>query len=291
MMVNQVTESEKQHYFDCASMMRSVCTHYKLRLLLVTVFGAINFLVHVVPAFSANPIWGILALLYLIALFILAFKAKPDQLGVLIGLLFLLGLGAILGLCSMGLGVGLLFVYATQILEYKRLQWLKQQEGYPDFDLVEELREQGAFDYQAPYDVTTQDEANEEMIELDYRERDRNNMPTDAQMPVIEGLEALQAPPQRKPASRPKMPERPNTPVPEAFAGISPMMGTAPVQNTKPLPEPNVPKVDFDVPTDIPDPVWDIPDPVMDTSAVVSDFPEINGNIADLPDLPDIPQI
>ena len=55
--------------------------------------------------------------------------------------------------------------------------------------------------------------------------------------------------------------------------------------------EPEVPAADFDIPTDIPDPVWNVPDPVLDTSAVVSNFPEIAGDIADLPDIPDIPQI
>ena len=106
-----------------------------------------------------------------------------------------------------------------------------------------------------------------------------------------------------RPQPVPKEPEPDAAAVSEVMAGVAPMY-EAQTPAPKPEPEkkkgwmrrpaaaePEVPKVDFSIPTDIPDPVWDVPDPVLDTRVVLSEVPEIAGDIQDLPDIPDIPQI
>ena len=315
---------DTSHYDDCRGLMQSIRTHRTVRFFITIFFCVLSIVLHTMPLAAASDTISMarafLSLPFSAFVIWQAALARSEQMKPLIKLMVVLGIGAVTQWMNAGAAIALMIVYATQIPETRKLEWLKTQEGYPHFEHYITIQEYGLEEYHPPHD-TSEQKYNGEMPELSDKERDNFSTSRQPVMPSAEGMAALKAP------VKPEMPARPEIAVPAAFAGISPMdtekpaadteLSTAKVLANLPEPEkpavkkkksrsspwlhtespkrrtmePEVPAADFDIPTDIPDPVWNVPDPVLDTSAVVSNFPEIAGDIADLPDIPDIPQI
>lgn len=293
-MKEHVQLPDMSHYNDCHDLMETHKKYHDLRV--AATIGLCIFGIFLHGFLGASGLIIVLSFFYSLILIVNSIRATAEKLRPLLIMLIFLVLGIGLQLLNFGVGCLLILIYVMQIPEYKNAQWLMQQTGYPHFDQYTTIQEYGAEEFHSRYDTTDIPE-NAEMPELKNGERDLENGLPDAVMPTVEGIETLKKPPKRK------LPKRAPMPVPDAFAGISPMekaapqpipaafAGISPLEKPAPLPEPEVPAVDFDIPTEIPDPVWDIPDPVMDTSVITSSFPEIAGDIADLPEIPDIPQI
>ena len=315
---------DTSHYDDCRSLLQSIRLHRTIRFVIAVIFSVISLFIHTMPMIlestAISAIFGVLSLPFSVLVIWLAVLARSEDIQPNIRLMGVLAAGAVLQVMNAGAAITLIIIYATQIPETKRLTWLKTQEGYPHFEHYITIQEYGLEEYH-PHHDTDERKYSGDMIGLSDNEQDKLNTPQQTVMPSAEVISELKAPPAQE------MPARPEIAVPAAFAGISPMdtekpesrmeQATSQVladlpQPENPVPqkkkrssypwletsrpkktftEPEVPAVDFDVPKDIPDPVWDIPDPVLDTSAVVSSFPEIAGDIADLPEIPDIPQI
>ncbi len=279
-------------------MLQSIMAHHKVRIGFTFALCMISVIVHSVRVFADGTIFGVIAGLlsypFAAAVLGLSFAAKPDKLKILIALLIVLAAGTLFSLIQPGIGVALILIFATQILESRRLEWLSQQEGFPHFEQYITIQEYGLEEYEPTHEVCEKQHGGA-MPELDETVTDSLNIPADLR---------------KNPISRPVAEPAPRTGI-QDIAAVSAGILAEPAKPEQPAPKkkkrrsgawkklaqeqaastvPDLPTVDFDVPKDIPDPVWDIPDPVMDTSIITS-VPEIAGDIADLPDIPDIPTL
>lgn len=316
---------DTSHYDDCKGLLGAIRLYRIVRICLVIFFCIASLFVNTIPSFleltPVSLLTGLFSIPYMAILIVLAMKVKTDDTMKLLRLLVVMAAGTLLQLIHPGAGIAMMLIYVTQFAEMKRYEWLKNQDGFPHFEHYVTIQEYGLEEYHPHHDMNRVKNGGN-MPELTAEASGSSSVSRKTAMPPVEGIAEMQAPP------KPEMPARPETAVPAAFAGISPMEQEKPVLPSSPvsaasaeippmeqkkparrrkfrnpfleqkdpseqgsLPEPEVPAVDFDVPTGIPDPVWDIPDPVMDTSSVLTSFPEIAGDIADLPEIPDIPTI
>lgn len=295
---NKFLAPDTSHYDDCRSMLQSIMTHHKVRIAIAFALCLISVIVHSMNTFTDGTIFGVIAGMlsfpFAAAVLGISFAAKPDNMKILIALLITLAAGTLFNLIQPGIGVALILIFATQILESRRLDWLKQQEGYPHFEQYITIQEYGLEEYEPTHEICEKQHGGS-MPELDETAMDPLNIPADLRKNTVP-----------RPAAKPA----PHTGM-QDIAAVSAGILAEPAKPEQPAPEkkkrrsgawkklaqeqaastvPDLPTVDFDVPKDIPDPVWDIPDPVMDTSVITS-VPEIAGDIADLPDIPDIPTL
>ncbi len=296
---NKFLAPDTSHYDDCRAMLQSIMAHHKVRIGFAFALCTISIVVHSVRIFADGTIFGVIAGLlsypFAAAVLGLSLAAKPDKLKLLIALLIVLAAGTLFSFIQPGIGVALILIFATQILESRRLDWLSQQEGYPHFEQYITIQEYGLEEYEPTHEVCEKQHGGA-MPELDETVTDPLNIPADLRKSTVP-----------RPAANPA----PHTGI-QDIAAVSAGILAKPAKPEQPAPKkkkrrsaawkklasedpafdvPDVPAVDFDIPKDIPDPVWDIPDPVMDTSSIVSGVPEIAGDIADLPDIPDIPTL
>lgn len=260
-----------------------------------------------------------------------AVMAKTDNMSAIVRLLVVLAAGAVLQMMNAGAAIALMIVYVTQIPESRRLDWLKTQEGYPHFEHYITIQEYGLEEYHPHHDTDDMKHGGKmPELSANERDKDnipkpsvmpsaegiaemkappKREMPARPSIPVPAAFAGISPMETAKPAEETAASEECShmeQATSQVLADLSAPEPEKPVSQKKKrrsspwleaprkkavIPEPEVPAVDFDIPTDIPDPVWDIPDPVMDTSAVVTSFPEIAGDIADLPEIPDIPKL
>lgn len=290
-MEEYVQKPDTSHYDDCRALMEMHPRRYRMRLIITLVLGVFNFFLQLLPMLSHGVLGlalGFLGGLYYIAVIVTAVKAKIEELTPLLTLMILLAAGTVLQFINLAVGLGLLLVYAFQFAEHRHAVWLKEQPGYPHFDHYLTAQEYGTQEFHSRYDIEDSQKPAEQAVMPDIgSETDADN--AEAMQPVTEIW-----------GNRPKKRARPTA---QSFEEIAAPLPKRRKEMPAPVPEPElprvaelpkvaeVPKVDFDLPADIPMPSWDIPDPVMDTSVITTSFPEIAGDIADLPEIPDIPQI
>ncbi len=218
---------------------------------------------------------GMMTLFLSLGALALAFFAEQTRVKCYISLLILLLVGGYFQFFNIILVVPLMLIFLAAFPEYRKMQWVILQPGYPYFN--ERFEEQQAhadyeplhkLDHHAYAEMMDIDEAGNAQPVYDrsqekaYREQQRilrgENMTytlreseSGAEMPGIEDIREI----------------------------------------TEPLPEPEVPDADA-----IPAPVWkDEPAEVPDIEAPKWEMPEANWDIpdvaSDIPDLPDIPDI
>lgn len=282
------------------------------------------------PIFVRNGIWdigfayGLLALVVTVVIIVLSFlgtQEKPKLKYIVCGLLVLC---IVLDLMLLWIAIPCMLICFWSIYESKRAAWIKQQPGYPYFNerFADQLTRHGK-QYHSRYDlkqkidgIMTELDAEKEHdtftmepaqkreydgiagadIPFAQAQTDRPSVLMNVEAPVVSAIsdlselapaEALQAAPEEPKVVPIAVPELSQA-VPELSQAAPEVPKAAPPKRSIPKPEPEI-----EVPSgnDIPDPVWDVPDPVMDTGSILSDFPEVNGDIPDLPEVPDIPQL
>ncbi|MBE6851690.1 MAG: hypothetical protein E7504_08220 [Ruminococcus sp.] len=310
---------DTSHYAECAAIMQQHKSSHMKRFFLILLLTVFNGYFHImtmpiwraeegvfpIAIFGLGFFWGVFALLYNIAVVVLGLLATPEK-PVLCWVSFgLVLLGLFLNLMNPILGIAIAILFIIGIIDSKKAAWIKAQPGYPYFNERFTQQESIAFqDYNADHNI--RDRADDDMEDISEA-KDTIPTPAIAEMPDVEFLipDIAETPTDSmKPKTEVSTPKSTPLPSVDAAAIIAPMYGEEPkpaeIQKPKKKKwnfkeklqsEPEVPKVDFSIPTDIPDPVWDVPDPVMNTEVILSDIPEISGDIQDLPDIPDIPQI
>ena len=218
---------------------------------------------------------GMMTLFLSLGALALAFFAEQTRVKCYIGLLIVLLIGGYFGFFNIILVVPLMLIFLAAFPEYKKMQWVIRQPGYPYFNERFEAQQEHA-DYEPLHkldhhtyaemmdigEAGNAQPAYDKSQEQSYREQQRilrgENMTytlreseSGAEMPGIEDIREI----------------------------------------VEPLPEPEVPDADA-----IPDPVWkDEPAEVPDIEAPKWEMPEANWDIpdvaSDIPDLPDIPDI
>lgn len=157
--------------------------------------------------------------------------------------------------------------YLFAIPEYRKMNWILKQPGYPYFN--ERFQEQLLHsEYEPMHKLDNKNHGVMAGVDNDTESAASRIAPSGTNIPTAAyTLDTNGAP--------------------DEMPGISDIF-----EHPVPLPEPELPDVDA-----IPAPVWNAPDSnaspdaLTDTSTILSDFPEIAGDIPDLPELPDIPQI
>lgn len=215
---------------------------------------------------------GVMALLFSIAAIVLAFLGEQIRPKVFIALLVVLILGMVADMFDISIGILLLFIYAFEIPEIRKMQWIRQQPGYPYFN--ERFDEQQAHSQYEPLHRLDH-RSYAEMVDINetfpdapqyHKDKEREHRAEQKRVNTLQmGYTMKQS---DDPAEMPGIEDIFEQPQPEP----------------EPLPEPELPNVD-----DIPMPVWNTPDPVMDSDSLGSGFPETTW---DIPDTNwDIPQI
>ena len=234
---------------------------------------------------------GVLTLLLSAGCLVLAFFAEQTRMKLLFILCGIIVFGWWAGCFGTVFALGMLGMYLAALPEYKRMNWMKQQPGYPYFnERFDEAQEHSNYEPLHKLDnrshasmMDLDDEAPAPMnIQLEREHRAAAKRMQDGEMDYIL-----------------KMSDDPTE-----MPGIEDVF-EKPAPAPEPLPEPELPDV-----RDIPLPSWDMPSaaPDAETGAhpdPLSDFPEtrwdmpepnwevpeINSDIPDLPELPDLPKI
>ncbi len=304
------------HYPACKTLQQKLQKLHNIRCWVTIFCCVLNGYFHIIPMpmmrnaeelpiWVRNGIWGmgfvwaVLGFFMMFAIGILGFLATPEKRrlnGILAALL------VICFLCDLVLpllGIPMLALTVWELAVGRKAIWLAGQPGYPYFSerFAEQLKKVGK-PYESRYDLTSA--IDDMMCALDEnREQDPFNSEP-AQKPLPEGIAGADIPFVEQAPPRPTALTGVEAPV---VAAITELPGTPATPEPEPPPEPRrkkkpappepEPVPDISVPSgsDIPDPVWDVPDPVLDTGTILSDFPEINGDIPDLPDIPDIPTL
>ncbi len=309
---------DTSHYAECATIMQQQKKSHMKRFFIILLLTIFNGYFHIItmPVWRAEegvfPIaifgfgffWAVFALFHNIAVAALGLLATPEKPVLCWISVAVILLGIFMNLMNPLIAIAIGILFAIALVDSKKAAWIKQQPGYPYFNERFAEQENKAFqEYEADHDI--HDRADEDMEDI-AEARDIVPIPAMAEMPdvdfLIPDVSAMPAASEKPAAS--EVSEQQMYCVPDTAPAISPMRAEeAKLTETRKSQkkrwnfkemmqsEPEVPKVDFDIPTDISDPVWDIPDPVMDTGSILSTVPDISGDIQDLPDIPDIPQI
>jgi membrane-bound metal-dependent hydrolase YbcI (DUF457 family) len=309
---------DTSHYDDCRGLMHTIVRNRKARFIITCIFCLLSFIINTTAIFFVSAVIALISTAFLAAVCSLAMPQFLKSMKTLIALMLVVTVGTLFSLIQPGIGIALLLLYATQIYENKREEWLSQQEGYPHFEQYITIQEYGMEEYDPTYS-TDEKRNNGEMPDVVGGEEDAFN---------IHAAQKTEIAPLPEPASlqntaAPELASMGNSAAPVAAPIVPPTQDTASILSKSAVPEtpakpkkkrrsrawekyakeeaaaqvpdvsdvPDVAPVDFDIPKDFPTTNWDIPDPVMDTSSITSSFPDIAGDIADLPDIPDIPQI
>lgn len=203
---------------------------------------------------------GLMALLFSAAAIVLALLGEQTRPKVFAGLLCVLLAGVVTDLFDAVIGIGLMVLYAFEIPEIRKMNWIRTQPGYPYFN--------ERFDEQ-------QDHANYEPLhKLDNRSYaemvDIDDQPPAAPQYHRDKELAHRAEQERARTAQMQYTMK-QSDDPSEMPGIEDIFETV-----EPLPEPELPDVD-----DIPDPVWSVPDPVSTESDLCSGFPETKWDIPD----------
>ena len=147
--------SETSHYPKCQTMMRKIAKHNSIRLIAVAVILFLNIPVAITPLVSRyGLILLIFALLYTAGILISFLFAVPEtpKICIIPGILILMGL--ISGWLFFVFAFILLMLLGWVIPDYKKLEWLKTQEGYPQFsERFDEQMQKFGKEYQPEYRI------------------------------------------------------------------------------------------------------------------------------------------
>lgn len=310
---------DTSHYDECRSIMERHKRNHKKRFTLLFILCVMNGYFHIVPmpmlradgAFARNAIftsgfgYAVLAFLVTIALLVVGFLATPEKPKLIRVGFLLLGICLLFRLVNSVILMIIFVLFLMALYESKKAAWVMQQPGYPYFsERFYEQMENFTQEYKPDHDINQALDADMATLE---NAKDRDPLQFRAKGAAYQGsmpnLDAAQ-PAVMASVPEPAAPAVAITEIPDALHAPAQTIAEMPdalhapaAEIQKPpaaaevLPEPELPDTDFSVPTDIPDPVWDIPDPAMNTADILSDFPEVNGDIPDLPDIPDIPKI
>ncbi len=211
---------------------------------------------------------GMLTLIFSLASLILALFGDHHHPKLYYVLIALLVIGGVTDCYHWLLASLMVLMYLIAIPEYRKMNWIIRQPGYPYFN--------------ERFDEQCRNSEYQPLHKLDNKSHGIMASLENDEEPVTYTAAVLQ---------KPDVPMAAYTldqnGAPDEMPGISDIF-EQPVS----LPEPELPDVD-----DIPAPVWNVPDNstkseiLTDTSSILSDFPEIAGDIPDLPDIPDIPQL
>ncbi len=291
------------HYTQCRELMHKHRKNHMLRFWLMTGLCVMNGYIYLIPMpmtrttndypiFVRNGIWDIgflfavIGFILMIAVMALSFFATQHKPKLICLTQAVIVLAVVIDVMLLWIAVPCMLLCFWSHSEVGKEKWLREQSGYPYFNerFTEQMTSYG-HKYKSRYDLRQKmDQLIEELdgekeqdavsLSLDHRkasaaEQSYSMLSADAETPVSPSpLMTKQQPVVSAISEIPEKPKPEKKPVPES------------------LPAPELPDGNA-----IPDPVWDVPDPVMDTGAVLSDFPEINGDIPDLPDIPDIPKL
>ena len=213
--------------------------------------------------------YGMLAVFLSIACIALAFFGEQKRPKVHI-VLILVTLAGGLTTCFHWIITGILLVmYLIAIPEFRKMQWIMQQFGYPYFS--EEFEEAKLHSEYEP------------MHKLDNRSY--------GEMEDIDGGTVSSDLIKEKETAHHEEEIRVNTPTMDYTMKLSDDPAEMPgiddiFEHVEPMPDPEPPKAE-----DIPDTKWDVPDVNTDIPDTKWDVPDINTDIPDLPDIPDIPTL
>lgn len=229
--------------------------------------------------------YGMLALVFSGICLALAFFGSHEYPKLYIALFPVILLAILAGCYQWIIGALLILLFLTAAPEYTKMKWIRQQPGYPYFN--ERFQEQLVnSDYIPDHELDGRSFGVMESVDGTAATKEEQSTAREAY------LEEQRE--KRGPQAVYTMHMSDN---PAEMPGIDEIMEVA-----EPLPEPELPRAE-----DIPDTKWDmpepelpkwdvpdpspIPDPVTDSAVILSEVPDIAGDIPDLPELPDIPQI
>ncbi len=303
---------DTSHYDECRSIMERHKRNHKKRTTLLFILIIMNGYFHIVPmpmlradgAFARNAIftsgfgYAVLAFLVSIGLLAVGFLATSEKPTLIRVGFVLIGISLIFGLINPIILLFIFVLFLLALFETKKAAWVKQQPGYPYFsERFYEQMENFSQNYKPDHNIRRAQKGDMSALEnatdrnpLQFRAKGadfQGTMPDlDPEKPIV--MASVPEPPVPAAQTIAEIPEP--VPAPSPVRTKPPKPFAAPAAEA-PLPEPELPDTNFDIPTEIPDPVWDLPDPAMNTADILSDFPEVNGDIPDLPDIPDIPKL
>ncbi len=148
-----MAESDFSHYPEYQVMMRKITKHNSVRLISAAVLLFLNVPVALIPLTNQYGLgFTIFALLYLAGILVSFAFAVPETLKLCAIPAFLILLGIISECIFWGFGFLLLLLLVWVIPDYKKLEFLKKQEGYPQFnERFEKQSEQFMKEYQSEY--------------------------------------------------------------------------------------------------------------------------------------------
>ena len=128
------TDTDFSHYPKCQVMMRTIEKHNSVRMVMAFILLFLNIPVKITPlATQFGIIFVIFALVYTAGIFISFLFAVPETPKFCIIPTVLVLLGIISECIDFPLAFVLLLLLALVIPDYKKLKWLKEQPGYPQF--------------------------------------------------------------------------------------------------------------------------------------------------------------
>ena len=213
--------------------------------------------------------YGILAIFFSVVCIVLAFLGEQKQPKLHIALIITTVIGALTTCYNWVIAGILLVMYLLAIPEFKKMQWIMQQPGYPYFS----------------------ERFDEAQLHSEYEPLHKLDNRSYGEMEDLDGLTADPSVIARKEAEHKEEAVRVATPAmdytlkqsdnPAEMPGIDEIF-----EHVEPQPEPELSKAE-----EIPGPKWDVPDVKADIPDTKWDVPDINTDIPDLPDIPDIPKL
>lgn len=201
-----------------------------------------------------------------------------------------IAIGGLMGVFFWMMAVIMGGLYLTQLIDYKQMQWLSEQPGYPYFnEQLEENRSYGSYhsshklytgtssDMADMMDTVPEQKQSEGFdAELAIR-RMRQNKESEAQrlMEISRMQERFTIHDEEQSGEMPGISLTDDELPEERLSSGTSVLPTAPIPDT----------ADALIPED------DFMQNAPDTSIILSNFPEINTDIPDLPEIPDIPKI
>ncbi len=278
--------TDTSHYDKCRTLMHKHKRSHMIRSVALFIFSILNGYGHIItlpivkgweftPETTYSRIgiytmgfpFALLALLCMVAVFVMGFLFRQDKPKLILIPLGLTILCIFFDLFNILWGIIIAVLLAVGLYESREAVWVRAQEGYPYFNerfaAQEDASKKG---YVPRYDLSDTD-AQAEMHDLCAGETDSFNTQKNEMPEVFYDWQTTEETPQ---------------PAAQTVSLEKPIALPDPVPDVLDLPDPVA---------DFPDPIVNFPDPITDTSVITSDFPEINGDIADLPDIPDIPKI
>lgn len=129
------TEQETAHYQKCQMMMKKIEKHNSIRTIASLLLLFLDIPLEITPmSRQYGIIFAIFALLYIIGTFVSLLFAVPETPKFCIVPAVLLLLGLVSQWLAFPIAFVLILLFMWIYPDYKKLQWLKEQSGYPHFN-------------------------------------------------------------------------------------------------------------------------------------------------------------